>query len=379
MLTSGSAAQERQVDLLVDVVRAALAREGGALGLHLNVREPDLSGVDAPAFCAAVHGHRVSSLVAAHGDALGLPAAVMDDIQEQASQQALMAMTLALETPRVLADLADTGIPALAFKGVALSQLTTGTATERGGGDIDLLVSEHDAVPAIRLLVSRGMATDALTSEQLEQWWPLVRWSSREVLLLGLPAQVDLHWRVTKEHGVFDDARALHARGQQVEVLGRQVHTLGDDDTLLAACYHLYHDRYRSLRQAVDVVRLLRRRTRPVAWRGRQRAMAAEAARFAESLVGGMPPGHLDGLCIPRAQIDAARQQWLRHRSDPTARLGEPSLRQSMLHARDSHRHTGFVRELPRTIAARGLLWTAPRLAAPITAAGIVRAMRGPR
>lgn len=379
MPSTASAAQMRQVDVLVDVVRWALAREAQAAGLAIAAPLPDLAGLDPLPFCSAVRGHRVSPLVAEHGDDLGLPHAAMEQVQELATQEALAAMTLAVQTPRVLDLLAAAGIPALAYKGVALSLLTTGLATDRGNGDVDLLVDERDIPAALGLLQAQGLQLEVFSPAQVEHWWPLIRWSTRELLLLGTPAQVDLHWSVTQEHGLLPPTADLLARAQVIEVLGAPVTTLGDDDTLLAACYHLHHDAYRSLRHVVDVIRLLRSRTAPVVWQGRRAAMAAESARLAVALVGGLPQGHLEALGIPPAPIAPALRQWQSHRHDPMTRDRPAGLTSTFTETRDSYRHSRFVRELPRIASTYLLMRLAPRLEAPVNAAGIVQAVTGRR
>ncbi|MFA7324076.1 MAG: nucleotidyltransferase family protein [Candidatus Nanopelagicales bacterium] len=370
-----NAADGQQVDLLVDVIRCALAREAHALGLEVDDHPLRLSQLDASAFAHAVRLHRVSHLIAQYGDDLGLPAQVLDLVQETATNEALAAMTLAMETPRFLELLASGGVPALAFKGVALSMLTTGTVTERGNGDVDVLVHKRNVPRAVGLLLGDGCEIDVFSSEQVTNWWPWIRWSTRELLFLCSPAQVDLHWQIAKENDLLPPTEQLLARSQSVEILGAPIATLGNDDTLLASCYHLHHDAYRSLRHSVDLVRLLRMRQVPIEWTGRSRTMAAESAHFAIGLLGGLPAGHLEALGLEAVPVKPAFEQWQAHRCDPLAQNRAPGLLGTFSETRANYRHSQFMRELPRMVGIYSLIRLAPRVEGPLTAPNVVRAL----
>ena len=151
----------------------------------------------------------------------------------------------------------------------------------------------------------------------LHSRWRLLRWSSREVTFQGARTQIDLHWQVAKEHRVTPTASRLLADAMPIDIAGTTVSTLSYPDALLSACYHLDHDGYRSLRQVVDVSRLVRRQSSAPNWSRREHAYADLAIVFSRQLLGGVSSSQLRAQGIPDVACHPAMAKWQANRNYP--------------------------------------------------------------
>ncbi len=336
-------------------IRSALALEADALGIPVRLDDRSLERIPHEVPVHAAINHQLSPLMVSFADALRLDPRSAEQLQAEATSDALAALTLALETAHAWTALRDAGIPALAYKGVALSLVSTGSAVSRGSGDIDLLVDASDVLAACRILGELGYTPESFTPDFIATHWAQMRWSTREITLDGPRTSIDLHWRISPEERLLGSTRAFINRGCPIELSGTSIMTLAADDTLLIACYSLQHDSFRSLRQAVDLIRLLRMRTAPVAFQGRALAMAREAASFAHWLLGGLPAGRLAALGLASPDIARARALWDRNKHDPRTREPQPSLVGQVLRARGTYGHAFLPVELSRLAVLRVL------------------------
>lgn len=267
----------------VDALRRALGRvlrgESDGEVLRRGGESPSLA--PGPGFVAAARRHRVAAYLSTHVDLLELPDPVRDDLVVAGRHERMRALEVARSLHRATDALREAEVPALAFKGVALSALAYGEATLRGYGDVDLLVRPDDVERAHDALRSAGWHTDPTTPGPASGWvWRFMKRHHWEVTLHGSPP-IDLHWSLAPARGALPTFPALWDRHQTVDVLGRDVATLGPVDTLRHTAAHAARDEWQWLRSLVDL-RLVQQAVGPGARQeaGRERVVrrAAEVA-----------------------------------------------------------------------------------------------------
>lgn len=350
-----------EVDVLIPFVRTALVWEARSLGISVAT---DSDQAKAPAQAVPVQAainHQLSPLLAAFRDELGFDEQSAAELQAEASSEGLAALALARATEQAWHAVSEQDIAVLAYKGVALSVTSTGSAVSRGSGDVDLLVQESDALSACRALAELGYAPELFSADFSSAHWRWLRWSTREICLEGPSSTIDLHWRITPEVGLLDHPAHMLHRAVEVELPEGVISTLCEDDALIVACYTLQHDSYRSLRQAVDLVRLLRQRTDAVPFQGRALAMACESAHFVNWQLGGLPEQHLAAIGLADCDIRRAQRLWTRNKHDPRTREPQPSLLGQVSRARGTYGHASFPLELARLVSLRLLTNRAER------------------
>lgn len=199
------------------------------------------------AFLDCLRHHGVQALVYERRALLqGAPAALLQRLREAVlagSAWNLRDRELLLELCRRLA---EQGVDALFFKGVALAWSLYGNPVWRSRTDADLLVRESDLAKAEAVLVSLGYEAVPETAS--------VVYYQRDYLLTapeGGQHRVDLHWRLNNSEvlaqlftheELFASARALPALGPSARRVGA-VHAL-----LIAAFHRKVHASYTSER-----------------------------------------------------------------------------------------------------------------------------------
>jgi hypothetical protein len=160
----------------------------------------------------------------------------------------------------VLEALATAGVRALLLKGPALALQTTGDATARGCGDLDVLVDPCRLMRAIETLEGLGfrrlpgMAPMDLAST----WGRYARWVGYELPLQRGPLIIDLHWDLGPLRSSLPTFDTLWQQRELLTYQGRQLATLGRRHSFLHSCDHAVKDRWISLRSLVDIERLAR-------------------------------------------------------------------------------------------------------------------------
>ena len=352
MDSPGGQANTSQVDLLSEIIRFALNAENSELPQRGDALAESLASLN-DGFIDAVRVHQVEHLVDDRALAPLLPDSVVGAVHDIAIDSAAAALACAKDAVEAIRALHESGIPALVFKGVALSQVTTGTLTSRGQGDIDILVEDGHVLHAAAILQDLGWELEIFTPTSLHKRWRFVRWSSREVTLQGARTQIDLHWQVAKEHRVTPSAAQLLAAALPIDIAGTELLTLSRADALLCACYHLDHDGYRSLRQVVDVIRLVRIQTSAPHWTRREHHYADLAISFARRLLGGITSRQMRTVAIAEVDSRRADLQWQANRNYPTQGY-RPAARNLLDKARTAMPARGFAPwELARLSVSR--------------------------
>lgn len=156
---------------------------------------------------------------------------------------------------------AAAGIRVMPLKGVLLAGRVHAQATLRDVGDIDLLIDVRDLARAHTLLLAAGLR-DRLGFGSLgagaKRWYLRFHKDVEYTGAAPLPRHVELHWRLQKNAWLLrTDFDALWSRGRAVELAGRSLRTLGDEDTLLHLCAHGGNTAWYRLKWLADLPGLL--------------------------------------------------------------------------------------------------------------------------
>jgi hypothetical protein len=176
-------------------------------------------------------------------------------ILARAAQRAtLHSMLQAATSNRVTEILTKADVPALVYKGVALSSVQYTSWRGRESVDVDVLIDPRDVPRAHTALVNNGAARlDGRTSAP----GGLFRYHEIEAGYRGLPTTVDLHWRLESPGYLDIPFSELWSHRRRLHQEGLQLWTLPDDATLLVAAVHGTREAWRSLRHMLDVSLLL--------------------------------------------------------------------------------------------------------------------------
>jgi len=190
-----------------------------------------------------------------------VPQAVLLGWRERAVAAGQRSLRLQRRLLQVLDALQGAGVPALAYKGPALSRQLYGDAGLRHFADLDLLVRPEDAAAAREVALSAGFAErqayDAVPLSLLQEAEQAIGFTHAET---GL--QLDVHWRVGPRFAADSLlAEELFARAATVKLLERDVRTLGAHDVALTLTIHASVHGWPKLEHVAAVAAALRRLT----------------------------------------------------------------------------------------------------------------------
>lgn len=193
--------------------------------------------VDWPRLITLAKGHGVLALVARDLKRRGWEGVPPDVVVRLTRYRAaLTARNLALtrQLLDVLELLTSRGITALPYKGPLLAAYAYGDVGVRPFGDLDLILSEGDVLPARELLIANGYRSLTPRTDDRAQGLP-----PGHALALGGGAHratVELHWRLAPSFPLTIDRLLPHIR--PFPLLDSSVPCLCPEQFLLALCVH---------------------------------------------------------------------------------------------------------------------------------------------
>lgn len=168
-------------------------------------------------------------------------------VAQQATRWSMLQVATA---NNVAAMLGDAGIRVLVYKGVALAASRLGTWQGRESLDVDVVIDVNDVVNAHAVLRNNGMVR---WDGQDDAPSALFRYHDIEMAYSGLPATVDVHWRL-ETPGYLDIPFAeLWEDRRRLTVDSLDVWTLGAAETVLVSAVHGSREHWQTLRQMLDV------------------------------------------------------------------------------------------------------------------------------
>ncbi|HEY5540805.1 MAG TPA: nucleotidyltransferase family protein [Coriobacteriia bacterium] len=169
-----------------------------------------------------------------------VPTAVLESWRARSAHVAVRSLRMQRALVALLDALAAAGVPALTFKGAAISEQLYGDSTVRYFTDLDVLVRPA-SVPAARNVAIALGYEDVHPFEDVGASFEGILEGEQEIALVhpvsGL--LVEVHWRIGPrfaEDSLLADE--LFERAGSVGILGRQVECLGPWDTALALAVH---------------------------------------------------------------------------------------------------------------------------------------------
>jgi hypothetical protein len=156
-------------------------------------------------------------------------------------------MQLTARGAEALAALLDAGLPAAAFKGLALVA-RPGCGSLRSMGDVDLLVAEEALEDAIESLAAVGFHLDI--SGSLEDYKQFIRSAPHFSGNCAVPLidanghSLDLHWGFGAMCGPALDPAAVHSRSVAAEWFGASIRCVSRTDGMLLAAHHAMRENF---------------------------------------------------------------------------------------------------------------------------------------
>ena len=274
---------------------------------------PDCSALEAGPLLAAVARHRLELCLSPHAAALGLPAAVAEELQHRAGLQRLGGLALAGLARELIPRFEAAVVRALVFKGPLLAAQTCWDPGGRGSGDLDLLVDPEAVEVSMAVLREAGfLRLPGYAPDQFQRRaWRYARWAMKELPLARGPLLVDLHWALTNVQRQRPGFEAAWRDRLAIPIQGRPVPTLSLAHALEHMAAHALNDRWRELRALVDLVRLMRLRGEALQQDLCKRPAVALAWAVAVTLLEVRLPGPGDPTRLSRRQrwaVDVARR-----------------------------------------------------------------------
>ena len=193
--------------------------------------------VDWPRLIDLAKGHGVLALVARdlkHRDWDGVPPDVVGELVAYRAALTARNLSLTRQLLDILELLAGNGITALPYKGPVLAAYAYGDVGMRPFGDLDLILSDRDVLPARELLISEGYRSLSPHTDEGAGGLP-----RGYALALGGGdgrAIVELHWRLAPSFPLTIERLLPHSR--PFPLLDSSVPCLCPEQFLLALCVH---------------------------------------------------------------------------------------------------------------------------------------------
>jgi hypothetical protein len=165
-----------------------------------------------------------------------LPPSVERALRARFDENALRNLALTHTLLDVLDRLEAAGVRGIPIKGPVLARMAYGDVALREFGDLDVVIGRHDLARAERALQGAGFrpavalapsAVEALMGSDYH----------RSLVNDATGVTLELHWALARGGGRLDDAWTwLHAR--RTLLLGREIHALSPEATLVYLCLH---------------------------------------------------------------------------------------------------------------------------------------------
>lgn len=251
--------------------------------------------VDCNSLMPFAQAHGLIPLIYWNLNQSGLRPAGFEILEKRFRSEAHRSLLLTRELFRVLDVLAVNGVAALAHKGPALSCLLYGDPVLRTYADIDVLVSANEAPRAKAGLSSAGWKSLESFSAAEEQAY--IRSGCEFTFRSGEGTLVELQWAATPRFYAVDfDFGRMIERATTMEVSGRLLKTLANDDLLLVLAVHGAKHMWTRFSWIVDIAAFLQ--TTPVDWEGViRKAHAYGAERIVATAL--IAAGETCGVSLP--------------------------------------------------------------------------------
>jgi hypothetical protein len=248
------------------------------------------------------------------------------------------------ELLRLFTEIARASIPVATFKGVILAESIYGDLSLREFSDLDIIVHDADASKVEDILTAGGYVPDFPDRDYRSAFLAYQGQYAFRNKQTGF--SVDLHWRLSNKGEAFPlKVEEIWSRLEHVEIGGREVPTLANDDLSLFLAAHGTKEGWRLLKWVCDFAEILHK-CRDIDWvtlLGRaQRAHCSRSLELAMLLASALLDAPVPQTLIAKARnnsvvralADEAQQRML-----STAPAGELREFLNSLNTHDRLRH----------------------------------------
>jgi hypothetical protein len=237
-------------ELLVACIRYSVAA-GTSLEIAAAARRVD----DWPGLLIAAEKHGLLPLIAGCFDASDVrpPDQILCALERSFRENGKRVFVMSAEATRICQRLEAENIPALAIKGPVTAQTLYEDPAYRVFCDLDLLVPREYLVDARKILSDCGYELSGSPQIGIARFTEL----SLENAANGI--HVDLHWELTPPDWYVSMPAGMWERARRVPILGREIRTLGEEDTFLYLCIHGAKHGWASFNWLVDFCSLISR------------------------------------------------------------------------------------------------------------------------
>jgi hypothetical protein len=217
-------------------------------------REPTKASFNSAHVLALAERHGVTPLIASSPKALGrFSQQATKKFQVRAAEAATASLAQLGQLSEILGLFESRGIPAVSFKGPALSTLAYGDPARRASVDIDILVPRSQVARCVVMMAESGYEGPGLLPARLDDQIRV----GREFKFVGPDrAMVEIQWAFAPSQ----DALRLTPGGLQRQWLavgGLQIPTFEAPDLLVALCVHAARERWWRVLWTADVAALM--------------------------------------------------------------------------------------------------------------------------
>ena len=228
--------RRRETELLVCCARTHLDPE-----ITKQIHSLSQRGIDWEYLVQAAARHRVMPLLCRSLEktcAQAVPEKIMDRLHVDFRFNTRRNLSFSGKLLKLLKHLKEGNIPAIPFKGPALTEYVYGDLSLRQFNDLDILVRKRDAFSARNLLISRGYRPEIQLNDSQYKAFVKTKNSTPFISNDGRTA-VDLHWEMTGRYSLLPfDFETLENRVVHASLAGKQVEHISPEDLLLYLCHH---------------------------------------------------------------------------------------------------------------------------------------------
>jgi hypothetical protein len=168
-------------------------------------------------------------------------------------------MLMSAELLRIMKLLEENNIPALAFKGPALSQMAYGDITLRQYGDLDILIPPENLFKAATLLEENAYTLQGSIHFLHDPLWIK---ASKDMVLVHQQKNIiiEMHWKLF--HSTFaKNTQEIHLWDERdtIYINKKEVHTLNKNLLLSYLCIHGSRHLWERVEWIVDIDRIIRK------------------------------------------------------------------------------------------------------------------------
>lgn len=190
-----------------------------------------------------------------------LPKETLDSVQILAKKCSVRNLTFNSELFKITNLFEENEIEYLSYKGLTLAQLAYGDSSLRQFGDLDFLIQKRDFPKVKKLLLSNGGKPALDLSDKQEK--AILKYSYDFPFGFGKqPVLVEIHWAFMESFFGFDyEIEETFSRRQMVNIHGKNIPTLSNEDLLIYLCVHGSKHFWKRLSWTYDIGKLVQNQT----------------------------------------------------------------------------------------------------------------------